>query len=211
MQFGTGNGICWLPIHSIVHDKASALPFFHSFTGCDQVEGFKFHGKKIAWKTWMAFPKFTPLFQQLTKTPESIATELFNQLQEFVCLMYDASTMIKEVNKLRHNPFTTKHRAYDNLPPTKDALELHSCRSVYMGGHRWSQALVRYPNLPCPSLWAWFWDVLNGKFNIKWLNQSSVADAIRIFTVCGCKTCKKRCKCFKVDLKCSTLCSKCDC
>lgn len=55
IQFGVGTKTRYIAIHEIASslgiDWCKALPFFHSFTGCDTTSSFVGHGKKGAWET----------------------------------------------------------------------------------------------------------------------------------------------------------------
>ena len=61
VAYGTGKHLCNTPAHSIPatlgRDKASALPMFHSITGCDTVSFFCGRGKMTAWDVWNIFPE----------------------------------------------------------------------------------------------------------------------------------------------------------
>lgn len=50
IAFGQSATASWIPVHQLVHtigpSKASAMPFFHDFTGCDVVCAFRGKGKK---------------------------------------------------------------------------------------------------------------------------------------------------------------------
>lgn len=50
LAFGQGASARWIPIHEVVSsigpEKVSAMLFFHGFTGCDVVSGFRGKGKK---------------------------------------------------------------------------------------------------------------------------------------------------------------------
>ena len=66
IEFGVGKVRRWLPIQEYVTklgpDTCSGLPFWYSFTGCDNVSAFSGKGKKIAWSTWKIFPEITETF-----------------------------------------------------------------------------------------------------------------------------------------------------
>ena len=47
-------------------DKATGLPFFHSFTGSDTTLSFLRRGKKIALEAWNSFPEITSVFSKVT-------------------------------------------------------------------------------------------------------------------------------------------------
>ena len=66
ISFGVGKNHRLLSIHSISNTidaaKCNCLPFFHAFSGCDQVSFFTRKGKKSAWRTWKNFDDVTASF-----------------------------------------------------------------------------------------------------------------------------------------------------
>ena len=56
--FGAGKSFREMPIHIIVRSLGPqvsyAMPFFHSYTGCDITSAMFGIGKKSAWKIYMA-------------------------------------------------------------------------------------------------------------------------------------------------------------
>lgn len=74
--YGTGKHTRYLPAHTIASiigpDKASVLPLFHAFTGCDTVSFFGGRGKKTAWEVWDVFPELTLALQELNSLPQMI-------------------------------------------------------------------------------------------------------------------------------------------
>ena len=73
IDFGTGKHRQFFPIHLIVSDigrsKALGIPFFHAFTGCDQVSYMSQVSKSSAWKIWNSFEEITPIFEKLSHKP----------------------------------------------------------------------------------------------------------------------------------------------
>lgn len=47
--------LCINDVESLGPDMTRALPFFHAFTGCDNVSAFFGKGKIMAWKTLTQF------------------------------------------------------------------------------------------------------------------------------------------------------------
>ena len=68
--YGTGKHAWYLPVHTIAStlgpDKASALPLFHTLTGCNTVSFFEGRGKKT---TWDVFPELTHALKELNALP----------------------------------------------------------------------------------------------------------------------------------------------
>ena len=156
VAFGTGKHFRYL-LHVPVHDicqrispiTSRALLAFHAFTGCDQTSFFAHRGKQTAWEAWDAFSEVTS-FRVLSDAPtlEDVCEQL-PTLERYIIIMYDLSNTCKEVNEARRDLFTRKGRDIEGIPPTADALHLHTKRCAYQAGHCWGKALV--PSHPIPS------------------------------------------------------------
>ena len=121
-------------------------------------------------------------------------------------LMYDRSSSVASVNEARLSLFARKQRSYDLIPPTQGALKEHAKRAAYEAGHIWSQAIVRQPEPQCPSEWGWFKE--DDSWKLFWTALAPIAKSCQELTKCGCKTqCSGRCKCFRLGLSCTPLCS----
>lgn len=93
IAFGTGKDFRYIPIHEIAStlgpQMAKGLLFFHAFTGCDVTSYFANHGKKSAWKTWLAWPDITDSFVTLSlPCTVNIPEAVILKLERFVVLMY---------------------------------------------------------------------------------------------------------------------------
>ena len=62
--------------------------FFHAFTGCDVVSGFRVKGKKSAWQTWNVCDEASGVFSKLSHYPPVVAYEDVDILEKFVVMMY---------------------------------------------------------------------------------------------------------------------------
>uniref|UniRef100_A0A1X7TMT0 Uncharacterized protein n=1 Tax=Amphimedon queenslandica TaxID=400682 RepID=A0A1X7TMT0_AMPQE len=66
VAFGIGKNFQYIHINAVYEklreEKARALPFFHSFAGCDTTSSFYGTGKKTAWEAWKCFPDATSSF-----------------------------------------------------------------------------------------------------------------------------------------------------
>ena len=73
VDFGAGKNRKFFPIHKTLEQigecKARGLPFFHAFTGCDQVSFLSHVTKSAAWKVWNLFADVTPIFAALSHQP----------------------------------------------------------------------------------------------------------------------------------------------
>ena len=210
IAYGTGKHLRNIPAHSIAaslgREKASALPMFHSITGCDTVSFFGGRGKKTAWDVWNVFPELTPVLEALAASPEDINEECMAIIEMFVVLLYDRTSSLKSVNEVRQELFSKKSRSLDSIPPTRAALLQHAKRAVFQGGYIWSQTLVKNPVLPSPADWGWQRD--GSSWVPYWTTLPQAKDMCYELIRCGCKTaCRGRCKCMKANLTCTGLCN----
>ena len=61
VSFGLGNKRRWIPIHAISQqlgpEKSKGMLFFHAFSDCDTVSGFRYKKKKSFLQTWNVFSR----------------------------------------------------------------------------------------------------------------------------------------------------------
>ena len=73
VSFGTSKNRRWFPIHDLTTrlgpNKSKGLLFFHAFSGCDTVSGFRGKGKKSFFSAWNVFPEITDTFCKLSRFP----------------------------------------------------------------------------------------------------------------------------------------------
>ena len=71
--FGTGKNYICHHINAIAEalgpERSKALPFFHSYTGCDTVSASCWRGKNKAWSFWLSFPEITETFNYFIDHP----------------------------------------------------------------------------------------------------------------------------------------------
>ena len=113
ISFGTGKNQHLLLIHSISDAigaaKCNGLPFFHAFTGCDQVSFFTGKGKKSTWRTWKNFDDVTASFVSCSNFPsDQELKELFPTIERYVTLLYDQSSLLESTNDCRKVLFASK-------------------------------------------------------------------------------------------------------
>lgn len=214
LLFGIGKNQKVIPVHSIYSGlgeaKSKSLPFFHAFTGCDQVSFFSGRGKKVAWNAWNQYELITSTFLKLSNRPLiTDCNETFPAIEKFVSLMYDRTNMLESVDQSRKVLFARKGRSLEGIPPTSDALLQHTKRAVYQAGYCWSQSLVCQQILPDPNEWGWKYDEGNHVFTVSWMTIPQASAICHELARCGCnkdKGCKGRCKCRKASLQCTALC-----
>lgn len=193
IAFGQGVNIRWIPVHELVSaigpEKASGIPYFHAFTGCDVVSAFRGKGKKTAWQTLDICDEVSETFTNLSQHPTSVSDLELQHLERFVVLMYDRCAA-------RLDLFARKQRP----------LREHAKRAAYQAGIIWGQATISRPDTSSPADWGW---TQRGEtWQICWSTLSPIAASCQQLTKCSCKKgCNRRCKCFKSGLPCTALCS----
>ena len=107
IAFGQGENFQWIPVHEVANtigpEKASRLPFCHSFTGCDSVSAFCGKGKKCAWQTWNVCKEVSTTFTKLSQCVAAVDDADLQSREKFVVVMYDRSSADTSVNDARLN------------------------------------------------------------------------------------------------------------
>ncbi|KAG0724638.1 hypothetical protein GWK47_040164 [Chionoecetes opilio] len=141
VAFGTGKNFMYLDINAICYalgkDRSTALPMFHSFTGCDTTSAFFGKGKKSVWEAWNAYVEVTEAFNNLMNHPYMTVTvncKEFQLLERFTVIIYNKKSNLDSVNEARRELFSQKNRTMENIPPTQEALLQHTLRAVYQAG-----------------------------------------------------------------------------
>ena len=200
MISGTARQRKCYPIHAIygrlsqpVRDN---LLSFHALTGCDTTSSFTGHGKKSCWKT---FEKQPLLVKGIGRDGELASIE------QFVCHLYGTPEQ-SNVNNSRLQLFGKANKGLEMLPPTRDALELHSARANYQA-KIWLQADKEHIDVSPPIDTA-AWKKVSECLEAVWTRLPPIPDACLELVSCGCKSkCKTgRCSCFRKDLKCTYAC-----
>ena len=85
--------------------------------------------KKTAWTVWMENDKFTEAFLYLAKKQEDIPSEIIAILEESVVCLYGShlpQADIITINRARYELFHFHSKDFSDMPPTLDALQLHT-------------------------------------------------------------------------------------
>lgn len=211
VAFGTGKDFKYIAVHEIANclgpDTCKALPMFHAFTGCDTVSSFNGKGKKTAWDVWKSFPEVTSTFTKLTdfNPQKDDVSDHMGNLQRYVVLLYDKVSGLETVNECRKYLFTRKSKNMENMPPTEAALHQHCLRSILQGGLIWGQATNPRPIVPDYASFGWVKGLT--RFEPMWTTLEQAANVCDELVKCGCKVgCTGKCKCTKLNLKCTALC-----
>ena len=211
IAFGAGNHFRYLPIHEFARtlgpEKAAASLFFHGFTGCDTVSFFSSVGKKTSWEVWMSDPEFTKLFNQILTSPECLLDQL-PQVERFVSLMYDKTSIHSKVNDTRKHLFTKRGRMLETIPPTEAALLEHTKRAV-LQALVWKEAVIPQPEVLDPEKWGWV--KKDDTYRPVWTTLPEASKICSELVKCGCNVekrgCIGNCKCVRADLPCTALCA----
>jgi len=88
---------------------------------CDTTSAFSGHGKKTYWKVFESQPH---LVNGIGRDGD------LSSVEQFVCLL-NGSTTQSHVDQARLQLFSKARKGLEMLPPTRDALALHTCRANY--------------------------------------------------------------------------------
>ena len=124
---------------SLSEEKSRALAVFHAFTGSYVTSFFAGKSKKSTWNTWNAYPNITEAFLTLTNSPTRISGSTMRIVAKFVVLWFDRTSEMSKVNDVRQYLFSRKSRNLEYIRPTFAALQQHTLRAVYQGGHAWDK------------------------------------------------------------------------
>ena len=130
--------------------RCRALLFVVAFTGCDTTSQFVGKGKISAWNTWLAYPVAIDGFMIHPFETIILESEKFQIIEKYVCILYDRTTNITSVNKLRESMFPKKE--FSQL--TQAALFQHARRSVYQASI-WLKCMENKVDPPDPSNFGW--------------------------------------------------------
>ncbi|XP_077968888.1 uncharacterized protein LOC144422864 [Styela clava] len=186
-----------------------AILGLHVFSGCDTISAFRGKGKVKGMRHLLKSKEFIQAFSKLGDQwyiPENI----YIQLSKFVCTLYGYSDEMS-VNKVRFEIFQNKSLDEPCMPPSDDAIVLHSARANYQCAiHR--RALQNFISAPNPDDHGWI--VNDSNINIKWISKQIAPNSVLNHSKCRCAklNCKSsKCPCVKSGFSCSSLCSCNDC
>ena len=207
---GTGKHFRYIPVHevytSLGPSRSAGLPFLHAFSGCDTVSSFTNVGKRTHWAVANSSDSFWPVFEMLSKCPQSITESNMNTIERYAVLIYDKLCKENSVNAARRS-LVARGRTVDRIPPTQAALIEHTKRAAYQAGHIWGNTIIPSPELPETIMWGWKLD--NSKLVPDWTPLPEASKACRQLIKCKCAPkgrCKVRCRCKIEKLPCTELC-----
>ena len=201
MISGTAKNRKCYPVHEasqrLTQSVKTNLLSFHALTGCDTTSAFHSYGKKSCWKTF----RNQPLLVAGIDRDGELAP-----IEQFVCHLYGIPEQ-SSVDQATLHLFCKAKKGLEMLPPTKDALELHTIRANYQAKILLlaDQQHIQVSSPMDTSAW------INEEvcLNAVWTRLPPIPDACLELVTCGCKSkCRTvRCSCFRKDIKCSYTCS----
>lgn len=200
MRSGTVKKPKCIPIHEIVERFDNTIRVnllgFHALTGCDSTSSFAGHGKTKSWKTFVK----EPCMLDSVGRDGNVA-----EVERFVCSLYGMPEL-NDIDECRFKLFSKGKCTGEQLPPKRDALNLHFQRSNHQT-KVWFQAdqeVMQVGNLSDISGWALVGDVLQ----TVWSSLPAVPKACMSLITCNCKSkCGTAgCSCFKKRMKCMPAC-----
>ena len=101
LAFGHGGNFRYIAVHTIAtvlgHERSKGLLFMHAISGRGTVSSFSGIGKKTVWDIWKSLPNLTPLFRQLSETPDEITESDMEKIKRYVVLLYSRTSPIVTV------------------------------------------------------------------------------------------------------------------
>ena len=108
VAFGSRRIFSFLHINTICQnlgrEKSLALPFFHSFTGCDNTSSFFRKGKRLAWEAWKRFPNVSTAFVSVVLNPSTqfdAVSPTFKLLERFTIVLYSKNSNSESVDDVQ--------------------------------------------------------------------------------------------------------------
>ena len=135
--------------------KSIALPYFHSFNGCDTFSSFFGKGKLPFWGAWMSYQDdtLTDIFIELGNFPLCVTDGLIDTLEKYVIkVYYGQNSNYADINEARVISFFKP--ADPNLRSSimsRSALREHAKRSATQAGWLWRDC-VRNVHIPDPRI-----------------------------------------------------------
>ena len=164
---------------------------FHAFTG-DTTSVFSGHDQRSYWKTFQNHPH---LGRDGDLAP----------IEQFVCHLYGTPEQ-PTVDNARLQLFRKANLVLEMLPPTRDALGLHTARTNYQA-KIWLQTDHDHIHIPSPTDIS-TWTIESDCLKAVWTRLPAIQDACLELVTCGCKAKYRmaRCSRFKTNLNCTYAC-----
>ena len=195
-------------VAAMYRSTAASLIGLHAFTGCDSCSAFSGKGKKKGLML-LKDQRYSRSMAQLGQSFE-LSPTLLRDLEAFVCAM-DGRPALHDVNEARYKLFCAKGSSTAQLPPCKDALELHAKRANYQAAI-WRRSLQPQPVVPSPNGQGWSVDSSNS-IPVNWLTLLPAPQQLLELVSCSCKKgCGTGlCSCCRNGMPCTDVCQCVDC
>lgn len=185
--------------------KASALPGFHAISGCDSTGTLHGKGKLSYWKSFVSASEKELLALQELGTSEYVSDDVINQLEAFICRVYQPRTTITSLAELRWSMFTNKQALGEKLPPTSGSF-IPAVKRANFQALVWSQDNEAKPVIPNPV--GHGWSIEAGVLAPVMCEEPCAPEALLKLIKCSCmkNRCSPPCKCLANNMPCTEMC-----
>lgn len=176
VEFGSGSHTKYFNVVELFQFlgelRSTALPFFHSFSGCDTTSSFYLHGKCRFWDTWMNTSQediLNTVFIELSNMPSEVSPTQVEVIKKYlieVCYPQEKITSLTEL-RLKYF-FKSSDPKLRSLIISNDGLINHIKPSALQAGWLWKQC---EHNVVCPDPTKWGWNRSDNKCTAKWCNE----------------------------------------
>lgn len=192
---------------NILRNIKESVLFAHSFSGCDTTSSFYGQGKLKAVSLLNKYDSLQDIVA-VFNNPQSTHDEVAAAGEKFILALYNAPQSETDLDHYRYISFNKNVRKLNHavllasLPPTSKAARQHSYR-VYHQIQTWKGEAKQ------PDIWGWKKN-RGGLIPVYTAAPPAPAKILKVIA-CSCKaSCGKRCRCVRVGLKCSAMCSMCN-
>ena len=193
-------------IYRLGQSKAAALPGYHAISGCDCTGSLAGKGKISFWKPFANAPETTISALTNLGSAETQTDEDINELERFICRVYQNNKKNNTLSDLRWMMFRTKQALSEKLPPTRATL-LPALKRANYQAMIWFNDIQARPVLPSPVGHGWI--MQDNRLVPVMCDLPCAPDFIIQLVRCSCtkNRCVPPCKCASVQLVCTEMCS----
>ena len=185
--------------------KTAALPGFHALSGCDSTGCLVGKGKSSYWKAFTSAGDKTLAALASLGSTDVVPDEITEELEAFICQVYQPGTKLRTLSALRWWMFSTKQVVGEKLPPTKGTF-LPAIRRVNFQAIVWAHDDKSTPILPSPADHGWTME--EGHLDPVMCELPCAPSDIMKLVKCSCvkSRCTATCKCRSNGLPCTEMC-----
>lgn len=185
--------------------KASALPGFHALSGCDSTGSLFGKGKLSYWKSFISSSEEELIALQKLGTSDLVTDDIVNQVEAFICRVYQSHTSTKSLADLRWSMFTAKQALAEKLPPTRGSL-IPALKRANFQALVWSKDDEPNPVIPNPVDHGWC--IEEGVLTPVMCEEPCAPESLLKLVKCSCvkNRCSPPCKCLANNLPCTEMC-----